>query len=240
MFQAKLEQYNGPLDKLLELIEEQKLEITSLSLSQVTLDFLDYLKKEGSSVKPEILSDFLVVASRLVLIKSKTLIPDLELKEDEERDIHDLELRLKLYRTFSVRSGGKALEIVRLWNKAHVMIGRPLLAGLVETKQFYPGENLTAETLHGAVLRIMSELKAILPETRTIRQSLVSLEEKIQELLLRCKEAQEQKFSAVLKDKPRGEVIVLFLALLHLLKAKSISVRQDDVFSDIIVKRTNA
>ena len=237
MFYANLDQYSGPLDKLLELILEKQLEITSLSLSAVTLDFLNYLKAQSEAVPPETLSDFLVVAAKLVLIKSKTLIPELELKEEEEQDIHDLEARLKLYREFSARSGGKAARIAKLWRAKHVMVGRPFLVGLTATGHIYPGEGLTVATLYEATRRLMSEIKAILPESRTVRQALIKLEDTIQELLLRCKAAEEHIFSSLSKNRPRTEIIALFLALLHLLKSKSISVRQDQTFSDIILRR---
>ncbi len=100
-YSLALETYQGPLDKLLELIEEKKLAITELALAEVTSDFLSYVeelqKKEAGSVKLGFLADFLVIASKLLLIRSKALLPSLTLTEEEKEDIHDLETRLKVY-----------------------------------------------------------------------------------------------------------------------------------------------
>jgi segregation and condensation protein A len=237
MFEAKLDQYTGPLDKLLELIEEKKLEITSLSLSTVTLDFLNYLKEQGGSVAPDLLSDFLVIAAKLVLIKSKTLIPELELDTDEEADIRDLETRLKLYREFSARSGGKARALAEAWRASRIMVSRPFLVGFAESGQFYPGEHLTLSALTGARERIIKNLREFLPEVKKVQSIIIKLEDKVQELMERCAKAVEHAFSTLAKDRPRAEIVVLFLAILHLLKAKTISVRQGEPFSDIILKR---
>jgi len=89
-YEVKLEQFTGPLNKLLELIEARKLEITALNLAEVTEDFINYIRSLEKGADPEILADFIVVASRLILIKSKTLLPSLELTEEEEGEIKDL------------------------------------------------------------------------------------------------------------------------------------------------------
>jgi len=126
-FEVRLEQFNGPLHKLLELIEEKKLEVTQVSLAAVTADFIGYVEKlekacppdfeqtksglagrsgkVGRGVDASILADFIVVAARLLLIKSKVLLPDLTLTQEEQIDIVDLENRLKVYQQFSARGG---------------------------------------------------------------------------------------------------------------------------------------
>ena len=102
LYELKLETYQGPLDKLLELVEGKKLEITKISLADVTADFLNFLKKlESEGANHSLIADFLVVASKLILIKSKVLLPALTLSEEEESDIHDLEARLKIYAELS-------------------------------------------------------------------------------------------------------------------------------------------
>ena len=95
MYEVKINQFSGPLEKLLELIEEKKMEITALSLAEVTGGFFNYVKRVESDIDPKILADFLVVAAKLVLIKSKALLPGLELTQEEELDIKDLEQAAK-------------------------------------------------------------------------------------------------------------------------------------------------
>ncbi|MEK7162430.1 MAG: segregation/condensation protein A, partial [Patescibacteria group bacterium] len=96
-YELKLENYQGPLQKLLELIEEKKMEITIINLAEVTSSFFEYLKKlEALGMDHSLLADFLVIASKLLLIKSKVLLPSLPLTEEEESDIRGLESQLKL------------------------------------------------------------------------------------------------------------------------------------------------
>ncbi len=91
-----LEQFTGPLDLLLSLIDGQKLNISELSLSNVTEQFLNHLDKIENK-KPEELADFLVIATRLLFIKSNRLLPQFTLEEDEGPSLED---QLRVYRAF--------------------------------------------------------------------------------------------------------------------------------------------
>src|SRR3989344_3177572 len=100
-YELKLDTFQGPLEKLLELIESKELEITRLNLAEVTADFLAYVRSL-EEIDSRVLADFITVAARLILIKSHALLPQLALTEEEEEDIADLERRLKLYKEFRV------------------------------------------------------------------------------------------------------------------------------------------
>jgi segregation and condensation protein A len=82
MYKIKIEQFEGPLDLLLQLIEEQKLDITQMALSTVTEQYIAILD-QNVSIPPEELADFLVVAAKLLLIKSKALLPYLSAEEED-------------------------------------------------------------------------------------------------------------------------------------------------------------
>ena len=233
MYQVKTQQFSGPLGKLLELIEAKHLEITQISLAEVTADFLRYVKNLGEKVGPGMLADFLVVAAKLVLIKSKILLPMLELTKEEEEEIHDLEGRLKLYQEFKV--AGEHLR--GLWDKNRTTYSRPLFLNLGDGAVFYPPLDLKAETLAQAIRNLAAALQALIPEQQTVKKSIVTIEQKIEELLNRFKEASRQSFQGLTKEKNRGEVIVLFLAILHLVKDKLIQAEQGDRFSDITVQK---
>lgn len=235
-YQVRSEQFSGPLGKLLELVEEKKLEITSVSLADVTADFLDYLRKNRDAIPPDIVADFLVVAAKLVLIKSKTLVPSLELTEEEERDIKDLETRLVIYREFAARSGGAAHELAKLWERNKIAFSRPLFLSLGESNFFYPAHNLNLKNLAAALKNLMVSLKELVPETSVIKTTIITLEEKIQELVKRCQEAIASTFASLAKDRPRAEIIVTFLAVLHLFKEKVIGVEQQSQFGDIVIR----
>lgn len=231
-YELKLEQFSGPLEKLLELIEEQKLEITTINLAQVTGDFLDYLKTLAEDAKhPSVIADFVVVASRLLLIKSKAILPNLELTEEEEREIGDLEARLKIYKEYKTA----ATHIQKLWNRKKISFSRPLFHNL--PKMFYPPEKLSVSDLETAVQAVVRELQKLVPEEQSIKKIVISIKEKMEELLERFKERTEHSFNNLTKTKPKMEIIVMFLAILHLLRDRIIQAEQNDQFSDIIIKK---
>ena len=86
MYSVSLDQFKGPLDLLLELIESEKLDISELSLAKITDHYLVYLHQHPD-IPLEEMADFLVVASKLLYMKSKTLLPFLQPEEDAEQDL---------------------------------------------------------------------------------------------------------------------------------------------------------
>ncbi|MEK7612293.1 MAG: segregation/condensation protein A [Patescibacteria group bacterium] len=237
-YSVTLEQFSGPLDKLLELIEAQHLDITDVSLAAVTIDFLEYIKKLESEIHPAILADFLSVAAKLMLIKSKILLPDITLTEDEESDIKDLESRLTIYKLFAARSGPASLGLQELWNKGLTMYSRPLFTELGDTTIFYPPKTLTAGDLVSALQNVLAAVEEITPPDKgKVKSILVTLEEKVQELIHRFTQAARQSFSELRENKSKSEIVVLFLAILHLMRQKEIRVEQEGAFNDIIMER---
>ena len=221
-YELKLEKFAGPLEKLLELIEERKLDITEISLAQVTDDFLAYLRlltgaddtqtdAEGSvRVSPSqvrislrLVADFLAVASRLVLIKSKNLLPDLSLTPEEESSIKDLERRLKFYQEFKPM----LKNIAGLWSGKKTSFGRPyfleMMPALSASSQpsqgfggqagqagvFYPGENFELQAMIAELDNLFQSIKRLELETDTIKERIITIEEKIEEVMQKLKEA---------------------------------------------------
>ena len=119
MLTIKLEQFEGPLDLLLQLIEHEKLDVTRVSLSMVTDQYFESLSHLQSNLRIDELADFLVIASKLLLIKSHCLIPTPN--QEDEQEIEELEKRLRLYREF-VRAGA---AINQLWNRHAELYTRP-------------------------------------------------------------------------------------------------------------------
>lgn len=233
MFEVKSEAFNGPMAKLLELIEEKQLEITRVNLATVTADFIKYIESLGEAVMPDILSDFIVVAARLLLIKSKVLLPNLELTGEEEGDILDLERRLQIYREFKSASQ----HIKNLWDKNQAAHSRPLLSSLGEKSFFYPSKQITQERLVSAMESLFAVLKGLIPETKGVRMTVVTLQEKIAELTRRLTEAANVTVKGKFNKEQRGEIIVMFLAVLHMLANRLAEVEQNDAFGDIVVKK---
>ncbi len=140
-YHFRLEKFEGPLDLLLSLIEKEKLDITQVSLAQVADQYLAYIRDE-ESLSLENLSAFLTIAARLILIKSRALLPVLDFSDEEEEAMEDLEYQLKAYRLF--REASQALGTMFLQSR-----GAWAREGYLGTQVvFYPPKDITALALH--------------------------------------------------------------------------------------------
>lgn len=249
-YELKLEQFSGPINKLLELIEEKKMDVNDLNLAEITADFLGYLenikaqvgadRQVRMSVNTRILADFIVVASQLLLIKSKTLLPGLQLTGEEEKEIKDLEGRLQFYQQIKPLIA----HIKELSEQKNISVSRSLFAG--RQAIFYPSQDIKVDILYRAMKSIFEEIQQLSNETQTISSSIITLEEKVQEIMERIQQAQAKggdlksnmEFSTLIREKPKAEIIVMFLALLHLLIREHISVKQEGGFSEIVITRS--
>lgn len=245
-YETSVGEFSGPLEKLLELIEAEKLGISEVSLAKVTDGFLKYLddfKRQATEedegrfrVDLRILADFVSVASKLIFLKSKYLLPGLALTEEEEADIKDLEARLTIYQQLK-----PAIKLInRLWHTAHKSYSRPYFIGKVTMPgqtTFYPGTTLSAEALTGAMYAIFDSIKTFDLETETIKEKIVTLEEKISEVLGRIQKEGDLHFGNLSGEKSRSEMIVVFLAILHLAREQLVFLEQMENFSDIMVKK---
>ncbi|MDD5431235.1 MAG: segregation/condensation protein A [Candidatus Pacebacteria bacterium] len=234
-YEYKNDKFSGPLDKLLELIEEKKLEITAFSLAEVTADFLSYLKNLAEETKhPSVIADFVVVASRLLLIKSKTLLPSLELSKEEEGDIKDLETRLKIYKEYKNAS----VQIKQKWDENKQLFSRQFLQSMPTA--FCPPPDLSINDLEKSIKNVVKELQTLVPEKQSIKKVLITLKGKMEELLERLQKKANQSFCDMSCQKSKIEVIMIFLAILHLLREKIIHAEQKGQFSDIIINKSEA
>ena len=232
-YELAIENYKGPIETLLDLIVEKKMEITMVSLAEVTSDFLKFVEALEKNEKYRVLvADFLVIASKLIFIKSKVLIPNLELTEEEEEDIKNLESRLKLYKELK----GAEENILKLWGKIPKIGHREFL--MSSEKIFFPPQKITVDDLRDSIKKIYGELEKIYTPIEKIERKVISLKQKIQEVLLRIS-SEPTSFNGIHGGKSKGEVVVLFLAILHLIKDQLLSAEQDKHFSDILVAKTS-
>jgi segregation and condensation protein A len=234
MYELKIEQFSGPIEKLLEMIEAKQMEITDLNLAEVTADFLDYLEKAEKEkefqIDPRAMSEFIVIASHLILIKSKALLPSLELSGEEEQEIEKLKDRLKFYQEFK-----PVMAIIKKkWMERKFSVSRPLFAN--RPVIFYPAENIAPDSLKKSLENIFESLKEFEDKSRPMEHSVIRLEEKIEEIMGRLSGA-ELDFNGMAKERGRTEIIVMFLAVLHLLARRMIKAEQNEKFSGIILKK---
>lgn len=231
VYHIRLDQFEGPLDLLLGLIEKEKLDITQVSLAKVADQYLEYLKNE-QSISLENLSSFLSIAARLVLIKSRALLPILNFTDEEEEAMEDLEIRLKLYQKFREAS----LRLGAMVAKKRPAYPRESFLG--QQSVFYPPKDISSGVLHEHFLNVLGDIPVFedLPEKEVA--AVVSLEEKIYHLQTTLAERVESSFLEFAKTaKDRIEVIVSFLAVLELVKQRIIHVEQRETWSDIRIKK---
>lgn len=233
MHSIKLEkhQFEGPLDLLLSLIEEQKLDITQIALAHVTEQFLLYIR-QLTTIDPTTLSDYLSIAAKLLVIKSRAILPTLEIEEEEEEASSDLETKLILYKQY--KEVAKALKSFD--TRGQQSFTRTLVFS--EKVSFFPDPTVTTNELYSAITTIVQGLKELdnLPKAK-IKEA-ISIQEKIDQLQVLLTEQIETKLSSVIaKAKNRSEVVITFLALLELIKQRILIVDQEALFTDITIKK---
>lgn len=231
MYVLKYEKFEGPLDLLLDLIEKEKLSISEISLAKVTNEYLIHVKSLGK-IDPEQLAEFLVVAAQLMLIKSRSLLPSLELSEEETASIEELQKRLAEYK--QIREYAKDLK--ELEKARHYIMTREAYADIEPI--FYPPLKITSKSIYetfGAFLAALPKIEKLAEEK--IRR-IISLEDKIAHIRSFLQGAVERAFSEVVGSaKEKVEIIVSFLAILELARQKFVELHQEEPFEDIAIKR---
>lgn len=224
----KLEQFEGPLELLLTLIEEEKLPLTDISLARVTEQFLQQLKEfseEGTVEKTAEVADFLVVATKLLYLKSRLLLPYLE---PEEADGPTLADQLKLYKEYVSASK----EIARLWERSLLGYGRsepPLKA-----EGFMLPTNAKAAQLEKTFAGLVKRLRPLKALPQVAIDRTISLKEKIEAIYAALQNVTRFTLRSLTNEaENRTEVIVTFLAILELAKQQRVQLKQETCFSDL-------
>lgn len=229
-FTVKTQSFEGPLDLLLDLIEKRKLFISDISLAKVTDDFIEHVKNLGTVAISES-AHFILVASTLLLIKSKSLLPGLALTDEEQVDIASLETRLKIYKKIKEAS----LHVQKIFGKDIIFLqsqSRPI------DPVFTPEPDFNLEK----ALFILKDLINRLPKKenapKVLLKKVISLEDMIGTLTTRITSHLKMSFKEFTKEhkENRVNVIISFLAMLELVKQGIVHVSQDNTFGDIVME----
>lgn len=228
-FTVKQKSFEGPLDVLLDLIEKRKLFINDISLAKVADDYLEHVKSlENFPISDS--ANFVLIASTLVLIKSKSLLPSLELTSDEQGDIKDLERRLKIYK----RIRDLSIGVKNQFGKQIAFAPEMRKVDPV----FSPDSSMTTKSCLQAIRDVLRNLPKteILP--KVVVQKVMSLEDMITNLTKRVTDSLRMSFKEFSGDNKANKVhvIVSFLAMLELVKQGIISVTQERHGDDILME----
>lgn len=227
-YTVNIPHFEGPLDLLLQLVEKNELEIAEISLANVADQFISYM--ENSNVPPEELADFLVVASKLVYLKSKLLMPDFEDEEMEEG--MDLEAQLRQYQMFVAA----ARELNELWNAGNKAFGRRIVMQKKREISFVAPKGVDQTVLLEMMRRVIARIEPIVRLPKAAVERAVSIHEKISDLYGRIRKHAKVSFRQFIGGaKHKQEAIVGFLALLELVKQRFITVDQGNIFDDISI-----
>ena len=229
---VKLEKFAGPLALLLKMIEQEELDITKISLANIADQYIAYIR--SGEIDPEHVADFLVVASKLLLIKSRTLLPYLALEPDEE--IEEFEEQLRMYKEFLLATK----NVEKIIKQKRFMYAREFDKKFILASQqgFTPPKKLTAQDLALSFRNIIERLKPTLRLEQDTVQDEINIEEKIIEInkLLNQKiKLVFSQFIALAKD--RTELVVFFLAILELMKQHNIVINQAELFGEIEINK---
>ncbi len=230
-YQIKTKEFRGPLELLLELIEKEKLDVTRFSLAQVADQYLEFIRNKRD-ISLAHLADFLVVASQIILIKSKALLPSLEISTEEENEIIDLEKRLLEYQRFQ-KVGRKLSDN---FYQGKQFYSRSSIINHIKSSFIFPKE-LTAYQLEQDWKKVIIEIPIPEKLKQDTLEAIISLEDRIEEMKESLSRRIKTSFQSILsKKKSKVEVVVSFLAMLEMVKQQVIIVKQDDLFQDIKIE----
>ena len=226
--------YEGPLDLLLQLIESAELDITKLSLAKVTDQYLTYLRSLSDQDPIEV-SAFLVIAAKLVFIKSSILLPSLKDIDDEsEEDIGDqLARQLKEYKKFKQAAYWLKDRNEKGLRSYYRVSAPPLVLEHLDIS------DIGIYDLIDILLETYFKNEHETPLSDVVMISALTLKKRIDEIKLILRKQSKVNFSGFLSnDISRLDVVVTFLALLELVKNHAVIASQESLFSDIAFETT--
>jgi len=225
----KLEQFEGPYDLLLELVRQEKLDVTQISLAEVTAAFLEYVR--AGKLEPSLIADFLVVASTLLLLKIRLALPAFTPEEEEEAV--ELTERVRMYEIYRTQ----AESFRRQWDS------EPLLpahfygqTSVIQTEKIaFP--LFTGDGLRGFFENVLANLpKPAAPMAHLIVKGR-TLQQSLQLLHIRLHEVKRIFFHEELQKATPQDTAVSFLAALEMARQHQVSLHQDRHFAAITIEK---
>lgn len=236
-----LESFEGPFDLLFHLIEKAEVDIYDIPIAKIADQYIEYIEKMDE-LDLDITSEFLVMASTLVEIKSKMLLPkqekegiQLEFEETDPRE--ELVRRLMEYKKY--KEAAKYLKEKEEVQKTIFYKPKEEIDDFVEdgdTSKLLEGLQLCdlIKALDSVIKRVSKNNKKM--NIEEIRRDEITIEEGMHEITLLLKEKKQVEFNDCFKDNTsRANIIVLFISILELMKLKLIKIVQQENFGNIFI-----
>lgn len=227
-YTIQLPVYEGPLDLLLELIERAELDITKVALASVTDQYIAYLH-QAPELELSDLASFLVIAAKLLQIKSEALLPQAPAREPDEEDLGEALARqliaYKMYKEVAGHLGEREAAGLR----SYLRLAPP---PKIEPQLDLSG--LTADDLYRAMAEVLASKPSGPSLDSVVAAPKVRIRDQIRLIFEIMRKAGKASFQRLLKkSSSRLEIVVSFLAVLELIKLRRITARQDELFGDI-------
>jgi segregation and condensation protein A len=226
--------YEGPLDLLLRLIEHAELDITVVALAAVTDQFLTHIRQLDNA-RPDEISAFLVIAAKLIQIKSEALLPRPPVRDLTEDDpAENLARQLRTYKRFKEIANLLEERDARRYHTYLRLVPPPKIEGRLDLSEITLKDLLEAAKSTHLQEHEKQSLGSVISAPRiTIRQKIAFISEALR------KNKVSNFNSLVSPTSTRLEIVVTFLALLELIKRYRISAHQDTLFGDILIERSD-
>ena len=241
---VKVADFEGPFDLLLHLIKKNKMNIYNIEIYKVTNQYLEYLNTR-KVMDLEITSEFIVVAATLIEIKSKNLLPKVKVDEEEESE-EDIEKRL-MERLIEYKKIKNVSEFFKnkYINAGEVFSKKPEIIEEIKPEKIDNDDifkNLTLLDLYNIYNKILETYREKQNKVNVVQKKIYvdkyKVEDKMEELLKKFNSVEVIEFNNLMKESScKLETVVIFLALLELIKIRTIQVFQNENFSNILIKR---
>ena len=235
MYTVRLQDFEGPLDLLWQLIQDQKLDLNQIALAQVANEFLKLVlsAEEQEQITLDEMADFLIVAAKLIYLKSKIFAPaNAPEDEDLESGVQELEMQMRIYQEY-IAAGRK---LAALWADERQSFAHDTLR--FWSAGFYPPHNLGAEKLARALETLIVRLKPKVNLPQQVIRRIISLQQKIMEIQSRFGQQIKFKFSHFLQaEHGAEEVVVTFLALLEMTRQNQVALTQTELLAEIEITK---
>ena len=239
-YNIKIEDFEGPLDLLCFLVKKNKMNIDNINIYKIIEDYLEYIYIM-ESLNLEIATEFITMASMLIYIKSKKILPKVG-QEQEDDEINEEALKEKIIKYKKYKEASKILE--KRYEKYNYRINKKREELKLERKEF---EGLyTSYTLTRSYkLQILKfEMKENVNKDnidRLVIKEKVSVKDKIKEMFTFLSKIQKFIFNTMFlnKNKSKDEIISAFLGILEMAKKNEVKIKQENIFSDILVEKSN-
>jgi len=230
-FSIKMEEFEGPFDALLQMIEKKKLHISTISLATIADDYIGWVQKNEFNLRDA--SVFVWTAATLMLIKSRHLLPQFTITDEESEDVDDLQKRLSIYAIYSKQA-----------EKLQGVFGKKRIFERIYRKQviikFRPDPAITQQNLLAQFEEIFQTVQpeVFVPEKKVLKTR--TLKEIIDDIASRVKQFARVHFHELVNPEDRKDTAVSFLAVLELFKQGEVDLEQEGDFERITVSNKTA